>query len=40
MNPIIENLFKRKSVRVFEDIEISEKDKHCILEATTMGFWP
>lgn len=37
MNQIIENLFKRKSIRVFEDIEISEENKRYILEAATMA---
>lgn len=33
MNTIIESLFKRKSVRVFEDKEISREDKQLILES-------
>ena len=33
MNEIIENLYRRKSVRVFEEREISEEMKNLILEA-------
>ena len=37
MNPIIENLFERKSVRVFEDRDISAEDKELILTSATMA---
>jgi nitroreductase len=37
MNPIIENLFERKSVRVFEDRDISAEDKELILTAATIA---
>ena len=33
MNEVIKQLYERKSVRVFEDREISIKDKTTILEA-------
>lgn len=33
MNLTIDSLMKRKSIRVFEDIEISAENKQCILEA-------
>ncbi len=37
MNEVIKQLFGRKSVRVFEDKEISKEDKQLILEAATMA---
>ena len=37
MNQTIKELFERKSVRVFEDKEISKEDKLLILEAATMA---
>ena len=37
MNNTIRELFERKSVRVFEEKEISEEDKRMILEAATMA---
>lgn len=37
MNDTIKQLFDRKSVRVFEDREISKEDKQLILEAATMA---
>lgn len=37
MNSIIKNLYERKSVRVFEDREISPEDKVMILESATMA---
>lgn len=37
MNQTIKELFERKSVRVFEDKEISMEDKQLILEAATMA---
>ncbi|MBQ7943651.1 MAG: nitroreductase family protein [Lachnospiraceae bacterium] len=37
MNETIRQLYERKSVRVFEDREISEEDKRLILEAATMA---
>lgn len=37
MNQTIKELFERKSVRVFEDKEISMEDKRLILEAATMA---
>ena len=37
MNQTIKELFDRKSVRVFEDKEISPEDKRLILEAATMA---
>ncbi len=37
MNQTIKELFERKSVRVFEDREISTEDKLLILEAATMA---
>lgn len=37
MNETIRQLYERKSIRVFEDREISEEDKHLILEAATMA---
>lgn len=37
MNQTIKELFERKSVRVFEDREISKEDKQLILEAATMA---
>lgn len=37
MNEVIKQLFDRKSVRVFEDREISKEDKQLILEAAAMA---
>lgn len=37
MNETIRQLFERKSVRVFEEKEISSEDKQLILEAATMA---
>ena len=37
MNNTIRELFERKSVRVFDEKEISEEDKRMILEAATMA---
>lgn len=37
MNETIKQLFERKSVRVFEDKEISNEDKLLILQAATMA---
>lgn len=37
MNDTIKQLYARKSVRVFEDKEISKEDKDLILEAATMA---
>jgi len=37
MNEVIKQLYERKSVRVFEDKEISMEDKRLILEAATMA---
>ena len=37
MNQTIKELFERKSVRVFENKEISKEDKQLILEAATMA---
>ena len=37
MNQTIQELFDRKSVRVFEDREISAEDKALILEAAAMA---
>lgn len=37
MNQTVKELFERKSVRVFEDKEISMEDKQLILEAATMA---
>lgn len=37
MNETIKQLYERKSVRVFEDREISVEDKRIILEAATMA---
>lgn len=37
MNTTIQELFDRKSVRVFEDREISAEEKRLILEAATMA---
>ena len=37
MNQTIKELFERKSVRVFEDREISYEDKQLILEAAAMA---
>ena len=34
MNPVIDVILKRKSIRVFEDREISEEVKAAILGAT------
>lgn len=36
-NEILKQLFERKSVRVFEDREISEEEKRLILEAASMA---
>ena len=36
-NPVIKTLLTRKSVRVFSDKEISDKDIHTILEAAMSG---
>ena len=33
MNPIIQSLYDRKSCRIFEDKEISQKERQLILEA-------
>ena len=37
MNTTIQELFDRKSVRVFEDREMLAEEKHLILEAATMA---
>ena len=37
MNSIIESLYQRKSIRVFEEKEISSEDKELILTAATMA---
>ena len=37
MNPIIQSLIDRKSCRIFEDKEISQKEKQLILEACKIG---
>lgn len=37
MNEILKELYERKSVRVFEEKEISEADKRLILEAASMA---
>lgn len=37
VNPVIELLFKRKSVRVFTEKEISKEDKRLILESASMA---
>lgn len=37
MNEIIQNLFDRKSVRVFTDESVSPEEKHLILEAATQA---
>lgn len=37
MNDMIKQLYERKSVRVFEDREISAEEKRLILEAATMA---
>ena len=37
MNEVIKQLYERKSVRVFEDKEISAEDKAYILESATQA---
>ena len=37
MNEVIKQLYERKSVRVFEDREITKEDKFVILESATMA---
>lgn len=37
MNEVIRQLYERKSIRVFEEREISNEDKNSILEAATMA---
>lgn len=37
MNEVIKQLYERKSVRVFQDKEISQEDKTLILESATMA---
>ena len=37
MNEVIKQLYERKSVRVFEDKEISNEDKWLILESAAMA---
>ncbi len=40
MNPVLQSLFDRKSVRAYTDREISEQDIHTILSATTQAPTP